>query len=181
MKVGAAHVVNGQTGPADTLASLLGGSENASFASLLDIGGNEPGAGDRMEESQGKQGNRSREKESDEKKPPALKDSVPDATPNSTGLQVLPIAGGAPWRLEHGDFGGAGYAKDQRSLQLDTEATRGQLPVHARPAIGVGTVDERGSSRQHVHNEKTAGTTAFDDLADRPDTIGIWLNEFGMY
>ena len=166
MKVGAAHTVNGQTGPADTLASLLGGSENASFASLLDIGGNEPGAGDRMEESQGKQGNRSREKESDEKRSPALKNSGPDVTPNSLGMQILSSASGTPWRLEPADFGKAGDEKDQDSLQLGTEAASAQLQFHPRPASDVRTVNDREPNLQQVRDEKTAGAVPFSDPGD---------------
>ena len=166
MKVGATQVLNGQTGLADTLASLLGGRENASFASLLDIGRNEPGTPDRMERSQGKQGNRFREKEGDERRSTVLKDSGPDVTPNSLGPQILPSASGAPWRLEPADFDRAGDAKDQGSSRLDTEAASGQLPLHSRSASDVRTANDREPNRQQVRDEKTAGATSFSDLGD---------------
>ena len=166
VKVGAAHVVNGQIAPAGDLVSLLGGGENATFASLLDLGGNEPGATDRVDGSRERQGNRPREKERDERHPPASGDSRPGTTSSPLGSQTLPSVGGASWRLDPGDFRAVGDAKDKSSLQSVAEASGGGFPPHMRPPIDVRTVDEPASSQARGYDENSLGTPLFPDPSD---------------
>ena len=165
VKVDVAHVVNGQIARTGDPVSLLGGDENASFTSLLDLGGSETGGTPRVDAS-GKQRNRSKEKESDEKQSPALGKPGSDIKSNLLGLQILPSIGGVPWQFESGDFAAAGAARDELSLRSAAETTNRELTLHMRPAASVRTVDASGSNRQQILDENGAKTIPIPELKD---------------
>jgi hypothetical protein len=166
VKVSVAHVVNKQIAQTGDLVCLLGGDESASFASLLDPGKSDPVAVHRVDGSQGKRGDRSKEKESDRRQLLATGDSTPSAISNLLGLRMtLPICG-APWRLGPADCGAAGDAKAESSLQSVAEATSGNPPLPSRLAPNVGTVDAPAANHQPVHDENAAGTTLFPDCGN---------------
>ena len=113
-----------------------------------------------------KQGNRPKEKETDEKQSSALEKSGSDIKSNLQGLQTLPSIGGVPWHFESGDFAAAGAARDEPSLRSAAETTNRELTLHMRPAASVRTVDASGSNRQQILDENGAKTIPFPELKD---------------
>lgn len=166
MRVDVAHVANEQLAGTGDLISLLGGDENSSFALLLNLGGNTPHAADGVDGSREKQGIRSKEKQSDQRQAPALGHPEPGVTLDPAGMQILPSVGGAPWRLESGDFGAAETIKDELSVQLAAEEASGKPSLRTPAAIDVRTVGAPVTNREPAHDENAAEKTPTGNLSD---------------
>lgn len=131
MKVDVTQVVNGQMAGSADLVSLLAGDEHANFASLLDIGGAAPGAAHRVDGNLGKQGNRSKDKGSDNGQPSRLEDSRSGITSNLPTLRAVPSVNFTPWQFEAGDIDAGkagGDVSHSRSLPATTNDEGGVGP-----------------------------------------------------
>ena len=159
VKVSTAHVENGQIARTGDLVSLPGGDENASFASLLDVDGNQPGGILPVDGSRRNQDSKSKGKGSHEKQPPSLGDSGISVTSNPPSLQTPLGDGRAPWRLESIDSGIKMPQKDEPSLKSPAEAANGKLSLHMRSVSNVGSLDAPEPNRQRVHEENAVETT----------------------
>jgi hypothetical protein len=167
VKVNVAQAVSGQVaGPSD-LMSLLTGDEHASFASLLDLGGSEPGAAHRVDESQWKQGIRPKEKDSNKDQPSPSADLGPSSTTSLPALRVLSNVGITPWAIQSGDFGASGDAGHTPLLPADPKATADSLAASTRPsAISNRTTDASALSQQRGLEQNTAEMPPIDNLFD---------------
>ena len=167
VKVNVTQAVSGQVaGPSD-LMSLLTGDQHASFASLLDLGGSEPGAAHRVGESQEKQGNRPKEKDSNKDQPSPLADSGPSSTTSLPALRVHPNVALTPWAIQSGDFAASGDAGAASLLLSGTKSTGDTLAVPTRaPATSSRTTDASALGQQRGLERNNAEMTPFDDLTD---------------
>jgi hypothetical protein len=166
-----AHLANGQIAGKGDLVSLLAGDENASFASLLGLGGGGHAAAHRDDGSRAKQGNRPKEKESHEGQTPASQNPKLSATLNSPRLQAIPNVAIAPWQLESGNpraTEDAGDVSPSSSIAIATNvAPQDRKQPFLADARGVNALV---SNRQQVLDENAAEVAPFHDLND-PELI----------
>lgn len=167
VKVNVAQVAKGQMAGQVDLASLLTGGDNASFASLLDLGGNKSGLAHRADGDRGKQGSRSKEKDSSEGQSSLSGNASPGATTGPVGLQTLPNVGIAPWSIEFGDLPVSGDARDEARSLSGVKATIDGPAVRMRPpAAKEQTVEAPTLNQQQGMDENVAEMTPFHDLKD---------------
>ena len=145
-------------------SSLLTGGDNASFASLLDLGGNKSGLAHRATGSRGKQGSRL-EREGQQRGAIVSRREWKCGGHNGpVGLQTLPNVGIAPWRLNSVTF--RQVEPQETSLTRRFKATNDGPGPHA--SSGSQGANGRGAYVEPPAglDENVAEMTPFDDLKD---------------
>ena len=163
--------MNGQPSGVGELISLLAGGENASFASLLNLDGNELSATPQVDASRGKQSNRPKEKESSAGQLSPVSGAKLGVASNPLAMQPISGAGVVPSHFEFNDFDTSGDAGDVSSSRPLANDTSNAPTVTARPSsANVRTVETLAPAGQQVFDESRAVTAPFTELSK--DLVG---------